>query len=114
MKKYLLVLLLVPTLVFSQSKKKKKLAEEKANTELVARLTAHVQYLADDKLEGRRTGTRGELLAMQYIVDQYTQMGLEPKGTDGYVQEFEINEGRQIDETTLLKVDGKSQMNGNL
>ena len=107
MKKYLLVLLLVPTLVFPQSKKKKKLAEEKANTELVARLTAHVQYLADDKLEGRRTGTRGELLAMQYIVDQYTQMGLEPKGTDGYVQEFEINEGRQIDETTLLKVDGK-------
>ena len=68
MKKYLLVLLLVPSLVFAQSKKKKRLAEEKANAELVMRLSAHIQYLADDKLEGRRTGTLGEELAMQYII----------------------------------------------
>jgi aminopeptidase YwaD len=108
MKKYLLVLLLVPSLVFAQSKKKKRLAEEKANTELVMRLSAHIQYLADDKLEGRRTGTPGEELAMQYIIEQYRQMGLEPKGTNGYIQEFEINEGRQIDENTFLKVDGIS------
>ena len=108
MKKYLLVLLLVPSLVFAQSKKKKRLAEEKANAELVMRLSAHIQYLADDKLEGRRTGTLGEELAMQYIIEQYRQMGLEPKGTNGYIQEFEINEGRQIDENTFLKVEGKS------
>jgi hypothetical protein len=108
MKKYLLVLLLVPSLLFAQSKKKKRVAEEKANAELVARLSAHIQYLADDKLEGRRTGTPGEELAMQYIIEQYRQMGLEPKGTNGYVQEFEINEGRQIDENTFLKVEGKS------
>jgi hypothetical protein len=107
MKKYLLVLLLFPAFSYSQSKKKKKQAEDKANAELVTRLTAHIQYLADDKLEGRRTGTRGELLAMQYIVEQYRQMGLEPKGTDGYIQEFDINEGKQIDDTTVLKVDGK-------
>jgi aminopeptidase YwaD len=62
-----------------------------------------VQYLADDKLEGRRTGTKGEELAMQYIIDQYKQMGLEPKGTNGYIQEFEINEGKQIDAATGLK-----------
>ncbi len=108
MKKMLLLLVLVPVLSWSQSKKKKKQAEEKANAELVANITAHVQYLADDKLEGRRAGTKGEELAMQYIIDQYKQMGLEPKGTNGYVQEFEINEGRQIDAVTVLKVDGKT------
>jgi hypothetical protein len=108
MKKYLLVLLLIPVFSYSQSKKKKKQAEEKANAELITRITSHIQYLSDDKLEGRRAGTPGEILAMQYIVDQYRQMGLEPKGTDGYIQEFEINEGRQVDDISFLKVDGKA------
>lgn len=108
MKKILLILVIIPTLSYSQSKKKKRVAEEKANAELVASLTKHIQYLADDKLEGRLTGSHGEELAMQYIIDQYKQMGLEPKGTKGYVQEFEINEGRQIDMVTLLKVEGKT------
>ncbi len=108
MKKYLLVLLLIPALTFAQSKRKKKQAEEKVNAELVAHLTAHIKYLADDKLEGRRTGPRGEELAMQYIVAQYREMSLEPRGTSGYVQEFEINEGRMADEATFLKVDGKT------
>lgn len=107
MKKLLPVLLLVPVFSYSQSKRKLRLAEEKANAELVSKLTAHVQYLADDKLEGRRTGTKGEELAMQYIIDQYKQIGLEPKGTNGYIQEFEINEGKQIDAATGLKVEGK-------
>ncbi len=107
MKKCLLVLLLVPALTYSQSKKKKRLAEEKATAELIANLTGHVQYLADDKLEGRRSGSKGEEMAMQYIISQYQQIGLEPQGAKGFVQEFEINEGRQIDAATLLEVEGK-------
>ncbi len=108
MKKFLLVLMLFPILSFGQSKRKKRMAEEKANTEMMANLTAHIQYLADDKLEGRRTGSKGEELAMQYIINQYKQMGLEPKGVNGYIQEFEVNEGKQIDATTILKVDNTS------
>ncbi len=108
MKKYLLVLLLIPTLSYSQSKRKKRLAEEKANQALVSQLSAHIQYLADDKLEGRRTGTRGEELAMQYITEKYREMGLEPRGTAGYVQEFDIHEGKQVDEKSFVKVEGKT------
>lgn len=107
MKKFLLVLVLIPVLSYSQSKKKKRLAEEKANAELVANIKAHIQYLADDKLEGRMTGSKGEELALQYIVDQYKQMGLEPQGTKDYVQEFTIDLGKQIDASTILKVDDK-------
>lgn len=107
MKKLLLFLLLIPVLSYSQSKRKKRLAEEKANAELVTRLNAHIQYLADDKLEGRMTGTPGEELALQYIIEQYKQMGIEPQGTKGYIQEFEINEGKQINAGTRLKVDDK-------
>jgi len=50
-------------------------------------------------LEGRRTGTKGEMIAMQYIADQFSKNGLQPKGTNGFIQEFTINEGKQFDET---------------
>jgi aminopeptidase YwaD len=97
MKKILLVIAFIPLLAISQSKKKKLKVEQQANETLVNRLRANVQYLADDKLEGRRTGTNGELLSMQYVIDQYKQIGIEPKGEDGYVQEFTIEEGKQVD-----------------
>lgn len=112
MKQILLVLVLVPILSFSQSKRKKRLAEEKANAELVTNLSAHVQYLADDKLEGRRSGSKGEELAMQYIIQQYTQMGLEPKGNQGFIQEFPVDEGRQIEPASFLVVEGKTLLLG--
>jgi hypothetical protein len=112
MKQILLVLVLVPVFSFSQSKRKKRLAEEKANTELVTNLSAHVQYLADDKLEGRRSGSKGEEMAMQYIIQQYTQMGLEPKGNQGFVQEFPVDEGRQVEPASFVTVEGKTLLLG--
>jgi Zn-dependent M28 family amino/carboxypeptidase len=47
-----------------------------------------VSFLADDKLEGRQTGTPGEKAAATYIADRFKELGLEPKGTNGYFQEF--------------------------
>ncbi len=47
-----------------------------------------VSFLADDKLEGRQTGTKGEQLAAEYISDRYKAIGLQPKGTEGYLQAF--------------------------
>ncbi len=50
---------------------------------------ADVSYLADDKLEGRETGTSGELLAAEYISKRMKKIGLTPKGVDNsYVQKF--------------------------
>ena len=106
MKKLLLVVLLFTTVAHAQSKRKKRLAEEKAGIELVANLKSHIQYLADDKLEGRRTGTKGEQLALAYIVEQYQKIGLQPKGKEGYVQTFEINEGKKFTTETVLTVNG--------
>lgn len=79
----------------------------KADRLTIANLRTHVQYLADDKLEGRRTGTKGEELAYQYISTQFEKSGLEPKGTNGYLQPFEVNEGKQILSSTLLILDGE-------
>ncbi len=47
-----------------------------------------VSFLADDKLEGRQTGSDGEKEAGDYIAKRFEKIGLEPKGTDGYFQTF--------------------------
>jgi hypothetical protein len=47
-----------------------------------------VAFLADDKLEGRQTGTKGELLAADYISNRFKAIGLQPKGTEAYLQAF--------------------------
>lgn len=54
----------------------------------IEQLEADVAYLADDKLEGREIGTKGELLAAEYIAKRYQEIGLSAKGTDGYFQTF--------------------------
>ena len=47
-----------------------------------------VAFLANDKLEGRQTGTEGEKQAANYLVERFKTIGLEPKGTDGFLQAF--------------------------
>ena len=108
MKKWIAILLFIPLLSEAQSKRKLRIAEVKETTAIITNLKKHVQFLASDALEGRRTGSKGEILAMEYIIDQYKQMGLTPKGVNGFMQEFEINEGKQIDANNHLKIEGKS------
>jgi Peptidase family M28/PDZ domain len=45
-------------------------------TPSVERLRAHIEYLASDKLEGRRTGTAGANLAAEYIAREFSRYGL--------------------------------------
>jgi hypothetical protein len=72
-------------------------------------LKEHTAYLADDKLEGRRTGTKGEQLAADYISQQFAKAGLSPKGTTtgSWLQPFEVNEGKEIAAAALLIMDGE-------
>jgi hypothetical protein len=42
----------------------------------VERLRAHIEYLASDKLEGRRTGSPGANLAAEYIAREFARYGL--------------------------------------
>ena len=80
---------------------------KKADKELINNLRAHIGFLADDKLEGRRAGTEGEMLAYTYLSDQFKKIGLTAKGDNGtYVQPFEINDGKQIGKTTHFIING--------
>jgi aminopeptidase YwaD len=100
-KYFFLFLLFVGSLAQAQKLKK----EDK---QIVANLQQHIQYLADDKLEGRRTGTAGEKLAADYISNEFQKAGLQPKGSKDYLQSFEVNEGKQINPGTYMSINGKN------
>ena len=52
-------------------------------------LKEDVTFLASDALKGRETGTKGELLAADYIRKRFKHIGLTPKGNAGtYYQTF--------------------------
>jgi hypothetical protein len=49
----------------------------------------HVAYLADDKLLGRKPGTEGYQLAVDYVVGEFKKMGVQPGGDPGqYTQKL--------------------------
>jgi len=75
-------------------------------------LKKHISFLADDKLEGRRAGTLGEQKAMVYIAGQFKKSGLRPKGVKGYLQPFEINEGKRMGDGAYLQVGDKRLIPG--
>lgn len=94
------LILFVPSLVLSQKLKK-------ADKAIVGNLQAHVAFLADDKLEGRRAGTNGEKLAAEYISNQFQKAGLQPKGDSaGWFQPFDIYDGKQVNPSTHVIING--------
>ncbi len=47
---------------------------------------SHVEVLADDKLEGRNTGSAGYREAARYLAGEFEKAGLKPAGMTGYLQ----------------------------
>lgn len=46
-------------------------------------LRAHIRFLADDLLEGRGPGSRGDALTQRYLQTQFRLFGLQPAAPDG-------------------------------
>lgn len=57
-------------------------------------LRANMRFLADDLLEGRGTGTRGQEIAAHYVAAQFDAFGLEPAGAthDSFFQPVPFRE----------------------
>jgi len=72
---------------------------------------AHVQFLADDKLEGRNVGTPGFDKAVEYVEGQFRAIGLKPAGTSGFRQPVKLESRLLVpDESHLALVrDGKEE-----
>jgi aminopeptidase YwaD len=98
--------ILIPLLFVFVAASSQKL--KKADKAIVDNLKAHIQYLADDKLEGRRAGSNGEALAVDYIIGKFKEIGIAPKGTEYYPQAFVINEGKQIGGAAYLIINNNT------
>lgn len=71
------------------------------------RIMAHTAFLADDLLEGREAGTRGEALAALYIRAQFEAAGLEPAGnSDSYFQRFPVRAMHLDRKSVQFKISG--------
>ncbi len=80
----------------------------KVNKKAVKRLKIDLSTLASDQMEGREPGTAGELKARDYIVGRMKEIGLSPKGTEGFVQEFTYHEKvKQKPNKTKLSINNK-------
>ncbi len=57
----------------------------------------HIEFLADDALEGRMTGSKGAQRAAEHIATQFEELNLKPIGDEqNYFQTFEFTSGRRI------------------
>ena len=71
---------------------------------------SHVAVLASDRLEGRLTGSAGYAEATRYVADSFRRFGLDPAGSDEYMQavSYEVQTVR-IDQSAAALIDGKGQ-----
>jgi len=60
-------------------------AQPPSNVEqdIARRVRADVEFLASDSLEGRDTGSKGYVIAAEYVASQFRAIGLEPAGEKG-------------------------------
>jgi Zn-dependent M28 family amino/carboxypeptidase len=72
------------------------------------RIKADVAYLANDRLEGRGPGTRGEELTTDYIASEFKKAGVKPLGQRGtYLQPVPLVRVVTSPKSTLAAVKGK-------
>ena len=58
-------------------------APSTAEQDAARRVRADVEFLASDALEGRDTGSKGYVIAAEYVASQFRAIGLEPGGEKG-------------------------------
>ncbi len=75
------------------------------NARAEAAIAAHIQFLADDLLEGRGTGTPGHEIAARYVAAQLQQWGVQPGGDSGtWFQPVPLIESRLVEESARLEL----------
>lgn len=77
------------------------------------RINEDVTFLASDALEGRQTGTKGEKEAATYIESRFKELGLQPKGTSGFLQTFSFKPKTNPHDEVKFDVNGDGTITGN-
>jgi len=72
---------------------------------------SHIQYLANDDMKGRNTGSSEHLKAARYVAGEFERSGLKPAGTSGYFQpvKFDVKQIVEDQSSLALVRSGKKQ-----
>lgn len=69
------------------------------------KIKAHVTYLADDKLLGRKPGKPGYQMAVDYVVEQFKMLGLKPAGEKGgYLQKVILRNTKLVKNSADISI----------
>ncbi|EDP72822.1 aminopeptidase [Flavobacteriales bacterium ALC-1] len=96
---------------FLSCKNESELSENKLQYE--NKIKSDVSFLADDKLEGRQTGTQGEILASKYLSKRFKAIGLQSKGTEGFLQPFSFKPKTDPHKEVEFTTNADSTITGN-
>jgi hypothetical protein len=77
------------------------------------RIKADVSFLADDRLEGRYTGSPGHEIAARYVAARFAALGLKPANNGSWFQEIPFAESeRRMGAPSGVTIGGQSFANG--
>ena len=92
-------------LLFQALKAQESILLRYANTITQQELSEHVYKLASKEFEGRFTGSKGQILAEKYIINEFKEDGLEAaqiSGRSTYTQDFTLDNCRWKDQHLLV------------
>ncbi len=71
-----------------------------------------VKVIADDKMEGRDTGSSGERAAQEYAIAEFQKAGVQPAGVNGFNQPVKFVSRRLVESDSSLSLisGGKSEL----
>ena len=90
MKKYIILLLVIPFFSFAQENL------SYSNSINNKDLYKHIEVLSSDSLEGRETGKPGQKMAAEYIANHFKKIGIPPYKRKTYYQKFKVKSERHI------------------
>ena len=67
---------------------------------------AHVTFLADDILDGRKTASPGHEIAARYVAAQFESYGLKPGGNGGWFQRVTFQQTGRVANGSFVTISG--------
>lgn len=105
--KYLFILItLISTIIFSACDQEVKKEQAAVSTITESDLSRHIEALASDEFQGRKPFTIGEEKTIEYIRNEFMNMGLKPGNNGSYYQEVPMVEITGIPDK-VMKITGK-------
>ncbi|MBI1933732.1 MAG: M20/M25/M40 family metallo-hydrolase [Ignavibacteriales bacterium] len=77
----------------------------------IEKFKSNIEFLGSDSLEGRETGTKGAVLAAEFITNQLAELNLKPATANGYYQNLPIHQSTPLKSSKLTLFNDTTKRN---